>query len=218
MVYSKNPRGNILLYCQLLDHLRQVDVLPLNYSYFNNSIFNIKYLPNNISSIFSMQFYCRPYMSLQHEPNPDDEVVWTAKIDIIRYNIMEMHHGDRVKLQFIMHQEIPTPPTSLGQWHLCVAFLATYVFSEDYFLLRWAKTLEVRFIVSWWQVISGCSLGIYDALHENRSMFSLRKALSCFLARSGRPIWIFTPLLRSPSRRMTSNSPSIMARRGLVGS
>lgn len=58
-----------------------------------------------------MQFYWRPYLGLQHEPNPYDKVVWTAKTTIIGYNIMEMHHMSRpTKLMksppsFICHKD-----------------------------------------------------------------------------------------------------------------
>src|SRR3954463_14033219 len=34
---------------------------------------------------------------------PKDEAFWTAKTGIMQYNIMEMHHIDRVKLQFDIH-------------------------------------------------------------------------------------------------------------------
>ena len=53
-------------------------------------------------------------MGLGHDPNPEDAAIWTAKTAIIRFNIMEMHHSDRVKMQFGMHQEIPSDPTDLS--------------------------------------------------------------------------------------------------------
>lgn len=57
-------------------------------------------------------FIWRSYLDLKdhHEVNQEDVVVWTAKILIIKFTIMEMHHSDRVKLQFGMHQGIPCPP------------------------------------------------------------------------------------------------------------
>ena len=45
-------------------------------------------------------------------------------------------------------------------------------------------------------------------LHANKSTFSLNEALSCFLARSGSPAPIFTPLLGSLPRGMNSKSLS----------
>ena len=57
-------------------------------------------------------------MGLGHEPNPEDAAIWSAKTAIIRFNVVEMHHSDRVKMQFRMHQEIPSDPTCLSPWHL----------------------------------------------------------------------------------------------------
>ncbi|XP_058775861.1 serine/threonine-protein phosphatase 7 long form homolog [Vicia villosa] len=86
--YSKNPRGSVVLYRDLIDHLRAED------------------------------FNWRPYLLLDHEPNESDREVWTAVVPIIRFNIVEMHQSDRVRLQFGMHQPIPDPPTDLGRWHI----------------------------------------------------------------------------------------------------
>ncbi|XP_058748815.1 serine/threonine-protein phosphatase 7 long form homolog [Vicia villosa] len=86
--YSKNPRGSVILYRDLIDHLRAED------------------------------FNWRPYLMLYHEPNESDREVWTAVTPIIRFNIVEMHQSDRVRLQFGMHQPIPDPPTDLGRWHI----------------------------------------------------------------------------------------------------
>ena len=58
------------------------------------------------------------YKDLDHEINPPDAEVWTAKTTLIRFTTVEMHHSDHVKLQFGMSQGIPDPPTCLGQWHL----------------------------------------------------------------------------------------------------
>ncbi|XP_058784701.1 protein MAIN-LIKE 1-like [Vicia villosa] len=66
----------------------------------------------------ALLFIWRPYLELDHEPNAKDAAIWTAKTTILRYNIVEMHHIDRVKLQFGMHQGIPDPPTDLGEWHM----------------------------------------------------------------------------------------------------
>ena len=57
-------------------------------------------------------------MDLDHVPNDDDVEVWTAKAAIIRFNIVEMHHNDRVKMQFGMFQDIPHDPICLDPWHL----------------------------------------------------------------------------------------------------
>ena len=57
-------------------------------------------------------------MGLDHIPNEDDAEVWTAKTVIIRFNIVEMHHSDRVKMQFGMLQDIPRDPICLDPWHL----------------------------------------------------------------------------------------------------
>src|SRR3954467_10352763 len=64
------------------------------------------------------QFNWRPYLLLDHEPNESDREVWTAVTPIIRFNIVEMHQSDRVRLQFGMHQPIPDPPTDLGRSHI----------------------------------------------------------------------------------------------------
>ena len=56
--------------------------------------------------------------------------------------------------------------------------------------------------------------GISTALHLKRSAFSLKQALSCFLARSRSPAPVFTPLWGSSLRGMNLNSPSGMGRRG----
>lgn len=53
----------------------------------------------------------------EHEVNPKDAAVWTAKTTIIRFTTMEMNQSDCVKMQFDMQQQIPDPQTCLGQWH-----------------------------------------------------------------------------------------------------
>ena len=53
-------------------------------------------------------------MGLDHQVNHDDDAVQTAKTPIIRFTTVEMHQSDRVKLQFGMQQQIPEPPTCLG--------------------------------------------------------------------------------------------------------
>ena len=55
---------------------------------------------------------------MDHVPNEDDAEVWTAKTAIIRFNIVEMHHNDRVKMLFGMFQDIPRDPIYLDPWHL----------------------------------------------------------------------------------------------------
>ena len=77
----------------------------------------IHYFCINLIYILS-QFVWRPYLGLGHVPNPEDAATWTAKTAIIRFNIVEIHHSDRVKMQFGMHQEIPSDPTCLSPWHL----------------------------------------------------------------------------------------------------
>ncbi|XP_058775349.1 protein MAIN-LIKE 2-like [Vicia villosa] len=86
--YSLTPKNKIIFYRQLLDRLRSQD------------------------------FTWRPYLELGHEPNEADATVCTAKTPIIRFTTVEMHHSDRVKLQFGMHREIPCPPMCLDPWHL----------------------------------------------------------------------------------------------------
>lgn len=56
-------------------------------------------------------------MGLEHQPDPEDAEIWTAKTSIIRFNVVEMHHSDRVVMQFGMRQEIPEAPTCLSPWH-----------------------------------------------------------------------------------------------------
>ncbi|CAK8561135.1 unnamed protein product [Lathyrus sativus] len=87
MNYEKCPRHSIIQYRNLIDHLG----------------------PND--------FVWMPYEGLDHQPNPDDAAVWTAKTPIIRFTTVEMHQSDRVKLQFGMHQDIPDAPVDLGKWH-----------------------------------------------------------------------------------------------------
>ncbi|XP_050889584.1 serine/threonine-protein phosphatase 7 long form homolog [Lathyrus oleraceus] len=86
--YSLTPKNKIIFYRQLLDRLRAQD------------------------------FIWRPYLGLEHQPNPEDAAVWTAKTAIMRFTTVEMHQSDRVKLQFGMHQDIPGPPMSMEPWHL----------------------------------------------------------------------------------------------------
>ena len=57
------------------------------------------------------------YLGLDHQVNHDDDAVWTTKIPIVQFTIMEMHQSDRVKLHFGMQQQIPEPPTCLGDWN-----------------------------------------------------------------------------------------------------
>lgn len=57
-------------------------------------------------------------MGLQYESNLEDEAIWTVIMPTIRFNIVEMHQSDRVKLQFGMRRDIPTLPMSLGEWHI----------------------------------------------------------------------------------------------------
>src|SRR3954469_11838965 len=64
-----------------------------------------------------MQFIWRPYLGLEHQPNQEDMEIWTAKTAIIRFNVVEMHQSDRVKMQFGMLQDIPSDPTCLDPWH-----------------------------------------------------------------------------------------------------
>ena len=68
----------------------------------------LKYIIN--LHIFYQEFIWRPYLGLDHVPNEDDAHVWTAKTAIIRFNIVEMHHDDDVKMQFGMFQDIPRNP------------------------------------------------------------------------------------------------------------
>src|SRR3954470_3640706 len=65
-----------------------------------------------------MQVIWRPYLECEHVPREQDAEIWTTKCCIIRYNIIEMHHSDRVMLQFGMRQRIPDPPIDVGRWHL----------------------------------------------------------------------------------------------------
>ncbi|KAI5436100.1 hypothetical protein KIW84_022516 [Lathyrus oleraceus] len=87
MSYNRCPRHCITQYRNLLDHLRLTD------------------------------FIWRPYLNLDHdhEVNAEDAAVWNACTPIIRLTTVEMHNSDRVKLQFGMPQNIPDPPTSLGE-------------------------------------------------------------------------------------------------------
>ncbi|KAI5427046.1 hypothetical protein KIW84_032466 [Lathyrus oleraceus] len=62
-------------------------------------------------------FIWRPYMGVDHDVNHDDAAIWTTKTSIIRFTMVEMHQSGRVKLQFDMQQQIPEPPTCLGNWH-----------------------------------------------------------------------------------------------------
>ncbi|MCI52254.1 hypothetical protein A2U01_0073498, partial [Trifolium medium] len=65
-------------------------------------------------------------------------------------------------------------------------------------------------MVNWWHATLGSSLGISVAFQANKSAFSLKQAFNCFLAKSGSLVPIFTPLVRSSPRGMSSNSPSVM--------
>ena len=67
--------------------------------------------------MFTFQFIWRPYLNLDHdhEINEQDAAVWTACTLIIIFTTMEMHHSDRVKLQFGMLQHISDPPINLGE-------------------------------------------------------------------------------------------------------
>src|SRR3954465_11148078 len=64
-----------------------------------------------------MQFIWRPYLGLEHQPNQEDMEIWTAKTAIIRFNVVEMHQSDRVKMQFGMYRNFPSDPTCLDPWH-----------------------------------------------------------------------------------------------------
>ncbi|XP_058788007.1 protein MAIN-LIKE 1-like [Vicia villosa] len=88
MDFTLNPRSNITMYRTLIDHLG----------------------PH--------QFICRPCLECEYEPKAQDAEIWTTKCCLNRYNIIEMHHSDRVMLQFRMRQRIPDPLVDLGVWHL----------------------------------------------------------------------------------------------------
>src|ERR1044072_5077078 len=118
MDYEKNPRHNILLYRNLIDHRGATDVRNVDYL---QIILNLTYIIFIIIinlHYFFQQFTWRPYLGLDHVPNDEDAEVWTAKTAIIRFNIVEMHHSDRVKMQFGMFQDIPRDPICLDPWHL----------------------------------------------------------------------------------------------------
>ncbi|CAK8579708.1 unnamed protein product [Lathyrus sativus] len=76
MNYQRCLRHSIIQYCNLIDHLGTDD------------------------------FVWMPYEGLDHQPNPDDVVVWTSTTLIIRFTTVEMHQIDRVKLQFRMHPSL----------------------------------------------------------------------------------------------------------------
>ena len=45
---------------------------------------------------FGLQIWTPLSLGLDHEINPEDAAVWTAKTTIIRFTIVEMHQSDRV--------------------------------------------------------------------------------------------------------------------------
>ncbi|CAI8593631.1 unnamed protein product, partial [Vicia faba] len=85
------------------------------------------------------QFIWRLYLGLDHEPNPEDAAIWTAKTAIIWFNITELHHNDRVKMQ-----EIRCDPTSLSPWHLKRVDTQWGVNNWKDFVPKWYKMWRMR--------------------------------------------------------------------------
>ncbi|XP_058784550.1 protein MAIN-LIKE 2-like [Vicia villosa] len=63
-----------------------------------------------------IDFTWRPYLELE-DLEPTDSDVWSSKTFIISFTYVEMHHSDRVKLQFGIKQGIPGPPTCMEEYH-----------------------------------------------------------------------------------------------------
>ncbi|XP_058722314.1 protein MAIN-LIKE 2-like [Vicia villosa] len=63
-----------------------------------------------------IDFTWRPYLELE-DLEPTDSGVWSSKTFIISFTYVEMHHSDRVKLQFGIKQGIPDPPTCMEEYH-----------------------------------------------------------------------------------------------------
>ncbi|XP_058784813.1 protein MAIN-LIKE 2-like [Vicia villosa] len=63
-----------------------------------------------------IDFTWRPYLELE-DLEPTDSGVWSSKTFIISFTYIEMHHSDRVKLQFGIKQGIPGPPTCMEEYH-----------------------------------------------------------------------------------------------------
>ncbi|XP_058775807.1 protein MAIN-LIKE 2-like [Vicia villosa] len=63
-----------------------------------------------------IDFIWRPYLKLE-DLEPTDSDVWSSKTFIISFTYVEMHHSDRVKLQFGIKQGIPGPPTCMEEYH-----------------------------------------------------------------------------------------------------
>ncbi|CAK8562571.1 unnamed protein product [Lathyrus sativus] len=54
-------------------------------------------------------FLWRPYLELEDE-DPTESDMWSSTTFILSFTYVEMHHSDRVKLQFGIKQDIPAPP------------------------------------------------------------------------------------------------------------
>ncbi|CAK8570758.1 unnamed protein product [Lathyrus sativus] len=65
-------------------------------------------------------FRWRPYLELEDE-DPTESDMWSSTTFIISFTIVEMHHSDRVKLQFRIKQDIPGPPTCMDRYHKSAA-------------------------------------------------------------------------------------------------
>ncbi|XP_058784941.1 serine/threonine-protein phosphatase 7 long form homolog [Vicia villosa] len=50
------------------------------------------------SAVKYHDFIWRPYLDCEHELRAEDAAIWTTKTSIFRYDIVEMHQSDRVKL------------------------------------------------------------------------------------------------------------------------
>ncbi|CAK8571411.1 unnamed protein product [Lathyrus sativus] len=61
-------------------------------------------------------FLWRPYLELEDE-DPTESDMWSSTTFIFCFTYVEMHHSDRVKLQFRIQQDIPGPPTCIERYH-----------------------------------------------------------------------------------------------------
>ncbi|CAK8533946.1 unnamed protein product [Lathyrus sativus] len=65
-------------------------------------------------------FIWRPYLELEDE-DPTESDMWSSTTFIFSFTYVEMHHSDRVKLQFGIKQDIPGPPTCMEMYHKSTA-------------------------------------------------------------------------------------------------
>ncbi|CAK8569226.1 unnamed protein product [Lathyrus sativus] len=111
MNYKKTPHHCAPGYRTFFDHFEEDDVLSLTRILLSLCIFL-----NSNPFLTILYFLWRPYLKLEDEDSTESDM-WSSTTFIFCFTYVEMHHSDRVKLQFGIQQDIPGPPTCMERYH-----------------------------------------------------------------------------------------------------